>query len=491
MKKKIIICTASAIVTFAVVITALTLIYTNNVSGRVKKINTIISGLEQPAQVKSLLNDLFAAADSKGKPAAAESGDASENSGEIAYNITNIPPVTELKRLGGQEDSINLVWRETGGVNGYRVYRKTSGDEKDVYTLFSTVKRANLDIRNLEKGSKFDFKVVAFIADEHGTYEGKGAEASFATAPGTVEGFKLSDAGKDSVTLSWSKCSGADGYSLERCYGGKWSEYKTLGADATEFTDEDLEEDRAYFYRLSAFREDSDGKLKGDSKDVYTVAGLVAPEDTGSEARVGRISLDYSYVDYADGYKIYISDDKKKWNLLDDIDVTTYTAERPDENADCFFRVVPYKEVSYLEIAGPALELDFTAGSEEDEDIGDTYIEVSIDEQHMWYIKDGEIFLDSDVVTGNRNSADTPTGQYRILNKATSINLVGDDYVSYVEYWMPFIGGTYGLHDASWRSDFGGDIYDGDGSHGCVNLPSDIAEELYDDVKVGTPVIIY
>ena len=64
-------------------------------------------------------------------------------------------------------------------------------------------------------------------------------------------------------------------------------------------------------------------------------------------------------------------------------------------------------------------------------------------------------------------------------------------YESFVSYWMCFLGHGYGLHDASWRSNFGGDIYKYSGSHGCVNLPTNKAPELYNLISVGTVVIIH
>ena len=124
-------------------------------------------------------------------------------------------------------------------------------------------------------------------------------------------------------------------------------------------------------------------------------------------------------------------------------------------------------------------------------DIGNTYIEIDISEQHLWYIIDNDVFVSTPVVTGNNNSSDTPTGTYYINNKARSVSLVGADYVSYVDYWMAFIGSSYGIHDASWRSSFGGDIYKGNGSHGCVNTPYDAVKKIYNNVSVGTPVVIH
>lgn len=55
---------------------------------------------------------------------------------------------------------------------------------------------------------------------------------------------------------------------------------------------------------------------------------------------------------------------------------------------------------------------------------------------------------------------------------------------------MPF-NGNIGLHDADWRTSFGGQIYRTNGSHGCVNLPPDYARRIYDVVQTGTPVICY
>ena len=63
---------------------------------------------------------------------------------------------------------------------------------------------------------------------------------------------------------------------------------------------------------------------------------------------------------------------------------------------------------------------------------------------------------------------------------------------AFVHYWMRFNNPkAQGLHDASWRWNFGGDIYKTNGSHGCVNLPYSLAESIYNNISVGTPVICY
>jgi len=125
-----------------------------------------------------------------------------------------------------------------------------------------------------------------------------------------------------------------------------------------------------------------------------------------------------------------------------------------------------------------------------------TYIWVSIADQQLSYFVDGQLALSSPVVTGNAGNHDTPTGEYSVIYKARNVTLKGqedngDEYESFVQYWIAFLGSEYGMHDASWRSEFGGGIYMGDGSHGCINMPESQAAALYDMVEEGTPVFIY
>ena len=122
---------------------------------------------------------------------------------------------------------------------------------------------------------------------------------------------------------------------------------------------------------------------------------------------------------------------------------------------------------------------------------GGSYVEVDLSSQKLYLYKNGERLLSTNLVSGSvAEGHRTPTGVYSIYSKQTDRYLTGADYRSFVHYWMPFLGG-YGLYDASWRSSFGGDIYLYDGSHGCVNLPSSAAKTIYNNVSVGTKVILY
>lgn len=140
-----------------------------------------------------------------------------------------------------------------------------------------------------------------------------------------------------------------------------------------------------------------------------------------------------------------------------------------------------------------------TANSHETaNDVGNTWAEVDIANQKMYLVVDGALVLDSPVVTGMQAAKGrrTPTGMFQITFKATNRDLVGynsdgtEAYRSHVNYWMPF-NKNIGLHDATWRPGFGGEIYVHSGSHGCVNMPLAKAKELYKYVYKGMPVIVY
>ena len=131
-------------------------------------------------------------------------------------------------------------------------------------------------------------------------------------------------------------------------------------------------------------------------------------------------------------------------------------------------------------------------------DLGNTYIEVDLSEQHMYYYQDGADIFESDFVSGNMSYADRQThaGIFTLYYKKSPDVLKGGQkgtanyYEQPVQYWMPFDGGI-GFHDANWRDDFGGDIYLTSGSHGCINLPPENAAVLYDLIQYDVPIVCF
>lgn len=125
------------------------------------------------------------------------------------------------------------------------------------------------------------------------------------------------------------------------------------------------------------------------------------------------------------------------------------------------------------------------------DDIGDTYVEINLTAQHLFFYKDGKLIVDADFVSGNvSKNYSTPVGTYPIQYKENDATLNGEDYSTPVKYWMPF-NGNIGMHDAPWRNQFGKDIYLTKGSHGCINMPPAAAKKVFKDIKRGVAVVVY
>ncbi len=137
---------------------------------------------------------------------------------------------------------------------------------------------------------------------------------------------------------------------------------------------------------------------------------------------------------------------------------------------------------------------EYSAMSWENGGLGGTYVEVSTEEQKLWLYKDGEMILSTDIVTGlPTEDRTTYKGVFAVDAKEEHATLGTYDvqgYESPVNYWAPFNGGE-GLHDAPWRMAFGGNIYQTDGSHGCVNIPEENMSLIYHTISIGTPVVVY
>lgn len=105
---------------------------------------------------------------------------------------------------------------------------------------------------------------------------------------------------------------------------------------------------------------------------------------------------------------------------------------------------------------------------------------ISISYQHAAHFKSGEKVAEADVVTGS-DETPTPIGLYSVTGTNRDCYLMNN---SFVHYFVAFNGGI-GIHDAPWRSSFGGTRYHNHGSHGCVNTTYSFAEFVYNNCKVG------
>lgn len=269
-------------------------------------------------------------------------------------------------------------------------------------------------------------------------------------------------------------------------------------------------------YVMPAYTSDSpEVQAACDEMNEYLKASITYPMDEDVVVDKDLIS---KWVTYDDDMKVTFNEDAvrewmrefgKKYDTLGTTrTITTPTGKTAEVSGGTYgWSVDEETETKNLinsikngEVAERAPAYKQTAASHGAQDWGSTYIEVDIAAQHMWYIVDGAVAMESDVVTGlPADGRDTPTGVYSILYTERDSTLKGEtdpetgkpSYETPVAFWMPFTWQGHGFHDATWQSSFGGSRYQTNGSHGCVNMPYDKAEQLFNMISAGTPVIVH
>lgn len=119
-----------------------------------------------------------------------------------------------------------------------------------------------------------------------------------------------------------------------------------------------------------------------------------------------------------------------------------------------------------------------------------TYVEIDLGKQHLYYYENGVLKVESDIVSGTKGTRQTREGTFAVMFKKNNYTLVGETWNRPVGYFIAFYTDV-GLHDATWRSSFGGNIYETNGSHGCINMPEDKVAAIFDTIKDGTIVYTY
>lgn len=218
---------------------------------------------------------------------------------------------------------------------------------------------------------------------------------------------------------------------------------------------------------------DDDMKVKFDEKAVKKYIKELAEKYNTYQKKRSFTSGSGNTVSVQGGDYGWLIDQKKEYNaLLTNIEK----------------REVVTKEPAYAR----------KAASHSATDWGNTYVEVDLSRQYMYLFVNGAIVTSGPIVTGKPSTgAATPQGIYFIKYCARNATLRGPkqpdgsyEWESPVSYWMPFNGGI-GLHDAPWQAAFGGNRYLTHGSHGCVNLPFNVAKTVFANVSAGTPVICH
>lgn len=243
-----------------------------------------------------------------------------------------------------------------------------------------------------------------------------------------------------------------------------------------------------------------------DTLNKYT--GVTITYDVGEKTEILDGGITHEWMDIADmqvsineeAVEAYVSSLASSYNTVfrGHTLKTSYGTTVEIPNGDYGWKVD--KEAEKTQIledlqSGKSVKREITyaqrANSHGENDYGDTYVEINLTAQHLFFYKNGSLIVETDFVSGNiSKNYDTPTGVYGLTYKEKDATLNGENYSTPVSYWMPFCNNV-GMHDATWRSRFGGNIYKTSGSHGCINLPKDAAKKIFENIEKGDPVLVY
>ncbi|MBE6473328.1 MAG: hypothetical protein E7Z99_07150 [Coriobacteriaceae bacterium] len=248
----------------------------------------------------------------------------------------------------------------------------------------------------------------------------------------------------------------------------------------------------------------ADVKLNMGGKQVGEVNGKslsgFVTIDENYEVKFNEEGLDAWIAELADGYNTVGTE--RKYTRADGKQVTVsggvYGWEIDnDALKETLLEAVKTGQVTTIDVPCYTEAEVYTGKGERD--WGNRYIDVDLSEQYVrFYGDDGSIVWESPCISGAPDGEhDTKLGVWFINNKEAPSKLIGYEhgkkiYETMVNYWMAFEGSGIGLHDATWQPSFGGNMYaEGYGSHGCVNLPYDAAQELYGMCQIGDVVIVH
>jgi lipoprotein-anchoring transpeptidase ErfK/SrfK len=112
---------------------------------------------------------------------------------------------------------------------------------------------------------------------------------------------------------------------------------------------------------------------------------------------------------------------------------------------------------------------------------------VDLSDQRAYFYQDGKLWRSYLVSTGAVGHA-TPTGYFRVFAKVPMQDMgcfPGAEYCTRNVPWVTYFAPDVGFHGTYWHRNFGHVM-----SHGCVNMPIDVAKYIYDWAPYGMEVTV-
>lgn len=226
--------------------------------------------------------------------------------------------VTGLKQTYGTGNTATITWSKYSGAKYYNVYYATSSKGG-----YKRINENNQELQyhftNLRQGRTYYAKVYAYNSKKQKIAQS--AALPIVTAPvGQVKNLKITKTTTDSISVSWSKVSGAGGYLVQCFSNGEKSSSKKIST--TNTTMKNLSADAVYTIMVVPYKKSTKGFYAygwESERRIYNgMTALAKPEKLNASTvysmpsylpqAKGYIEVKWSGVQGADGYEYVLYD---------------------------------------------------------------------------------------------------------------------------------------------------------------------------------------
>jgi hypothetical protein len=411
-------------------------------------------------------------------------------------------PIKGFKVAKRSTSALKLSWKKaTKNTTHYVIYRsveKSNGKftAYKKYKVISKLSKTAFTDKNLKSGYVYKYKIYAFNKTK--TYK---THSSGVAVKGVVKMLvpkivKVAKATTSYITIKWSKVSGARKYWVYRT-GSDGKETLVAKTAENSYKDTKITSGNTYKYRIKGYRVVSKKTYTSPSKSVTAAAGINSVGSISASSYLNRALLTWSAVSGASGYDIYAINSKGDYVFKETRSYPTYLSGKAKAGKTYKFAVKAFKTVSGQKVySGTKLATVTITDKAYGQTVSGTWVEVCTETQQMYMYVNNKLYCSTPVVTGNAGALATTHGYHKVISRKSPAILRGSygssSWNTKVNYWLGFTSDGQGIHDSTWRtSGYGGEIYKGNGSHGCVNTPYAAAGKIYNKAYLGMPVIVY
>ena len=171
---------------------------------------------------------------------------------------TNLSKVKTLKAKDIKTSSVKLYWSKVSGADTYLVYQYSGGEWKRIAKTSDT----SYTVKSLSANKTYKFKVRPYSSKTK-VYGDYSSVINVVTVPATVKNLKTKDVKATSLSLSWSKVSGATAYQIFRSTDGENYTRIASVSGKTSYTDKKVKKNTKYYYKVRAYRKSGDNVYYG------------------------------------------------------------------------------------------------------------------------------------------------------------------------------------------------------------------------------------